>query len=142
MRINTQFPVAVHILAVLAYFEDEQMTSEDLARSVGTNPGVVRRLVPKLKKAGLVDTRPGARGTTLCRRPADIPLSDIYNAVRAPEDSLFDIHPSPSQRCVVGRHIKEAVHTPLMSAQMAMERELGAFTLADVMESIRKENGE
>lgn len=141
MRINTQFPVALHVLAVLAYFEDRVITSEDLARSVGTNPVVIRRTVSALKKAGLVDARAGVKGTTLCRRPEAITLLDVYHAVRQEDDVIFDLHPNPSRSCRVGAHIQEAVAVPLMSAQRAMEENLTTFTLQDVMKTIWAKNG-
>lgn len=141
MRINTQFPVAVHILAVLAYFEDEAVTSEVLARSVGTNPVVVRRLISGLKKAGLVSAQAGVKGITLCRKPEHITLLDVYHAVHPEEESIFDLHQNPSQRCVVGAHIVDAVNEPFKRAQKAMEMELGTSTMADVLLPIQKANG-
>lgn len=141
MRINTQFPMAVHILAVLSYFGGKTaLTSEALAKSVGTNPVVVRRIVSRLKKAGLVDARPGVPGATLRRRPDAITLLDVYNAVRAPGDTLFDLHKNPSMQCPVGAHIADAVEGPLGDAQRAMEHELSTRTLAEVTNTIIEQN--
>ena len=52
MRINTRFTVAVHMLALLALNKNEARpsTSELLAKSVGTNPVVIRQLMQMLKK--------------------------------------------------------------------------------------------
>lgn len=140
MRINTQFPVAVHILAVLAYFEKEDITSDDLARSVGTNPVVVRRIVSQLKKAGLVSAQAGVKGISLCRKPKDITLLDIYNAVRSSKDTIFGVHPNPSQSCEVGAYIKSAVSGPFKSAQQALENDLASHTLLDVLNPILEAN--
>ena len=136
MRINTQFPVAVHILAVLAFFKDENITSSDLARSVGTNPVVIRRLITQLKSAGLVDARTGVKGIGLCKKPEDISIFEIYKAIRLPGEVVFDLHPNPNRQCEVGAHIRAALNGPFLSAQKAMEGELASFYLSDVLESI------
>ena len=140
MRINTQFPVAVHILSALAYFRDDPLPSDSIAKSIGTNPVVVRRMLSLLKKKGFVDTQSGVRGAVLRREHRDITLLDIYNAVRPKGETLFDLHPNPSRLCPVGAHISKAIGVPLGNAQSALEKELGASTLADVIESIAHHN--
>ncbi|MCD8350057.1 MAG: Rrf2 family transcriptional regulator [Planctomycetaceae bacterium] len=141
MRINTQFPVAVHILAVLSYFADGPVPSEKIAASVGTNPVVVRRILARLKRHGMVETKPGGKGSTLCREPGTITLQEIYDAVRSGKEILFDFHPNPHPDCPVGATIADALATPLQSAQSALETELASFTLLDVVESMRLRNG-
>ena len=141
MRINTQFPVAVHILALLAFFEDKSPSSELIAKSVGTNPVVIRRVVSQLKKSGLVDAQAGIKGTSLRKKPKDITLLDIYNAVRSSEEALFDVHPNPNPACVIGAHIKEAMSIPLSDAQKAMENKLASFTLLDIVRPISEKSG-
>lgn len=137
MRINTKFPVAVHIMAVAYVIGEEYSTSEKLARSVDTNPVVIRRINAMLKKAKLVTVKPGVGGTALARAPGEISLLDIYNAVKAsPEEKLFDMHSSSNPYCVVATNIGTALSGPLLAAQEAMEAELGRYTLADVLDNI------
>jgi DNA-binding IscR family transcriptional regulator len=59
MAFNTQFSIAVHILAGLAYRGDREATSARLAMSVNTSPSFVRRVLAKLSRAGLVETTTG-----------------------------------------------------------------------------------
>lgn len=141
MRVNTQFPVAVHILAVLAFFGDKPCSSEVVGRSVGTNPVVVRRIVSQLKKAGLVKTGAGSRGTTLRKAPGEITLLEVYRALHPSEEALFDLHPNPSLKCPIGAYIHEAVNAPLSDAQQAMEERLASYTVRDVAEGISQRNG-
>lgn len=139
MRINTRFPVAVHILVLLALAGDKGRTSELMARSVNTNPVVIRRTIAMLKKAGLVEVRPGAAGTVLNRDADAVTLLDIYNAVKSSEDEpLFDVHPHPNPQCYVGSNIHEALWEPLSQAQKAMEEKLAEYTLAGVAQPIAK----
>ena len=140
MRINTQFPVAVHILSALAYFSDDPLPSEIVAKSIGTNPVVVRRIMSRLRKKGLVDTKPGVKGGVLTRDPGKITLLDVYNAVRTENDTLFDIHPGAHPDCPVGAHFFEAINKPLLSAQRTMEKELASYTLLDVLKFIKRSN--
>ena len=57
---NSRFPVAVHVMAALAYRDGEALPSPLLAESVKTNPVVIRRLVAQLRRAGLVEARPAS----------------------------------------------------------------------------------
>jgi DNA-binding IscR family transcriptional regulator len=65
MKISSRFTVAVHILPLIAMEESTTCTSEWIAGSVNTNPVIIRRVVGKLKKAGLVNVRPGTGGAFL-----------------------------------------------------------------------------
>ena len=79
MSRSLKFPVAVHVLVALAYIRDRYVSSEILGKSVGTNPVVVRRMLPALKKAGLIKSQGGVYGgTQLARPPEEITLRDIY----------------------------------------------------------------
>lgn len=143
MRINTRFTVAVHMLAVIALNKSEihPSTSEMLAKSVGTNPVVIRKLLPMLKKAGLVVTQNGVPGSELTRPPEEITLLDIYKAVQKEEECpLFDCHQSSNPACPVGRHIAGAMEQPLFEAQAAMEQSLAGHSLREITEYISGQN--
>ena len=84
MLSNTHFSMAVHVLSALAYKDGEVVASEDLARTVGTNPSFLRGLIGQLKDAGLVETHLGkGGGTTLARSPSRITLRDVYRATES-----------------------------------------------------------
>lgn len=136
MRINTRFPVAVHILTLIA-LKNEAISSEIIAKSVNTNPVVIRRINAMLKKANLVNVNAGIGGTVLSRSPENITLLDIYNAVKSSSDAmLFDLHETPNPKCPVGANIHEVLSDSMMSAQQALENDLAQQTLWDVAKSI------
>ena len=55
MQISSRFTIAVHILTCIKYFEGHIfITSEFLAGSIGVNPVIIRQIIIKLKKAGIV----------------------------------------------------------------------------------------
>lgn len=144
MRINTKFPMAVHILAVIALNKDESLpsTSELIAKSVGTNPVVIRRISSQLKAAGLISTKAGVAGARLTKAIKEISLLEIYRAVQDEEDTaVFDVHQNPSQRCWIGHNIHAALEEPLGQAQEALEKALASYSLYDVAMDINRRAG-
>lgn len=139
ISINTQFPVAVHILAFSAII-GSQVTSEFIATSVNTNPVVIRRINTLLKKAGLITTHLGVGGMSLNHDPKDITLLDIYKAVTSLEENLFDVHNAPNPECPVGSNIHESLRAPLSEAQQALEDSLAKYTLDDIIQTIHQIN--
>ena len=138
MSANTRFPVAIHILAFAAIYPG-QCPSERIAESANTNPVVIRRLNGQLKKAGLLRIRNGAAGTELARPPEEITLKDVYSAVKTKESShLFSTHQRPNPDRPVGGNILGAIREPLDAAQEAVESTLDKYTIAGVVEIIRK----
>lgn len=139
MQISSRFSVGVHVLTLLAANPPgELLTSDRMADSVNTNPVVIRRILGQLKKAGLVEVRAAAGGTYLRRDPATITLLDVYRAVEVVEKHLFSIHDKPNPHCLVGRSIQATLDSTLGRAQTALEQELAATTLAQVVASVRK----
>ena len=134
--VNTQFSIAVHVLAAIAHYE-RAFTSEILAGSVNANPVFVKRILVKLSKAKLAKTTVGkSGGYDLARSQKRISLFDIYSAVNPP--NAFAIHTYPeSKGCVVSCHIKEVMSDVLVGTQKAVDGDLRRTTLADVVSKIR-----
>ncbi|WP_416358656.1 Rrf2 family transcriptional regulator [Brevibacillus thermoruber] len=132
-QISTRFSIAVHTLSLIAVSPND-CTGDFIAGSVNTNPVVIRRIMGMLKKAGLVDVRPGVGGASLLKDPSQITLLDIYRAVNVTEENqLFRIHENPNIRCPVGRNIEQVLQAELRDAQSVMEQRLAQTTLADLI---------
>lgn len=134
MAVNTQFSIAVHLMAALGYdCQAKDIVSANLARSVNTSPSFVRRILAKLSKAGLVDAARGKSGCSrLARPPVKISLLDIYRAVDAPK--VFAIHTYPEQKaCSVSCRIKATLENTQTRAQKSLETSLRKVTLADIV---------
>jgi Rrf2 family protein len=138
MAVNTQFSIAVHLLAGLGCRKGEDATSGELARSINTSPSFVRRTLSKLSKARLVETATGKAGACwLAKKPERISLLDIYQAVGAPK--AFAIHAYASQKaCPVSCNIKNALDKALTKTQKAMEACLDDISLAEIMADLAK----
>ena len=139
MAINTQFPIAVHLMAALGYRSGRDTTSAQLATSVNTSPSFVRRTLAKLSRAGLVETATGKAGACwLAKGAKNISLLEIYRAVDAPK--AFSIHHYTEQKaCPVSCHIKEALDKALDKTQKAMEASLDDISLAQIVSQLNKD---
>ena len=138
MAVNTQFSIAVHLLAGLAFQGDRSTTSAHLAASVNTSPSFVRRVLARLSRAGLVETATGKAGACwLAKDAKDISLLDIYQAVDAPK--AFSIHSYAEQKtCPVSCRIKVALSRALVKTQKAMEASLESITLAQIIADMNR----
>ena len=65
---DRSYTTALHILAALAFYPGGLLSSEDLAKSLKTNPGLVRRILLKLSKKGLITSFKGKGGGCLINR--------------------------------------------------------------------------
>ncbi|AZK45680.1 Rrf2 family transcriptional regulator [Paenibacillus lentus] len=136
-QISTRFSIAVHTLSLIAVSTND-CTGDFIAGSVNTNPVIIRRIIGMLKKAGLVEVRPGVGGASLLKSPDRITLLDVYRAVNAAEkDQLFRIHDDPNIQCSVGRNIEQVLQTELRDAQSVMEQRLAQTTLNDLIKKFQ-----
>ncbi|MBW7457790.1 Rrf2 family transcriptional regulator [Paenibacillus sepulcri] len=139
MAISSRLAVAVHILVLIETHEGKRITSDYIASSVNTNPVVVRRLMGVLNKAGIIATTPGIPGATLLRPAKDISLADVYCAVEhSSQEGLFSLHENPNPNCPVGNNIEHALEDTFGRAQIALESELAAVTIADIASECAK----
>ena len=137
MKIATRFPIAVHTLLCIAYFQGKERTTSDfIAGSVNVNPVVIRQVLQKLKAAGLVEVMRGPGGAQLAKDPDKITLLDVFRAVDSVDDTLFDMHEAPNPACPVGQAIGPVLGARLDAAQAALEANLASTTLADLLAEI------
>ena len=136
MSANSRMTVAVHILSYLVFASRKRstpVTSEQIARSVRTNPVVIRRLLGLLRKGGLVRSRRGANaGWTLGRRPDAITLLDVYTAVD--DAPVFGPHASPpNPGCPVGRGLPRALRSVYGTLEGELRRQLALTSVDEVL---------
>jgi Rrf2 family protein len=130
---NTQFAVAVHVLTMLAGLPRELQTSAVMAESVGSNPVHIRRVLARLREAGLVASRPGPHGGwQLLRSPDQVTLADVWRVVNAGSPVLGVHEADPN--CDVGKRIQANLEHVDRRAHAAVEAELESTTLAELAE--------
>lgn len=138
MAANTRFAVAIHAMGMLAFGDELHVTSDDIAKSIRTNPVVVRRLLAQLTRRGLVAVKLGAGGgARLTCPPEQIKLSDIYLALG--EGPLFQVPLlGETHECAVGRSVGPVLTGILLRAEKGLLAELQAVTLADVIGKVMR----
>lgn len=146
MQISSRFTVALHIFTCVDAFKDEyKVTSDFLASSINTNPVIVRRLLAKLKKAGLIKVARGPGGIEVTRPLSEISLLDVYEAIETENKTdIFRFHESPNPKCPVGRNIHNLLDGKLTAIQTAMKNEMRKYTIADLsseLHELLKEQG-
>ncbi len=141
MKISNRFAIGIHILLVIAYLKNDEKiscTSEYIAESVNINPVIIRKVIAKLKAAGLIVVKSGSGGAFLTGEPEDISLLDVYRAVEVvKDDELFNLHNKPNPNCPIGKNINPVLDIVLTKASKAMEEVLKSVSIEQVLEDIR-----
>ena len=137
MSTSSRFAVAVHVLSLMAWAEDEPLKSEQVAESVNTNAVVIRRMLCELAESKLVVSQSGAMGgSRLARQPEQITLLDIYQAVE--NRGVFSLHRHPPNRdCPVGVNIGPVLNQVLDEVDTAVESVLANITIKDVVSRLK-----
>ena len=130
---NTRFPVALHILTLLAVENKCQpTTSEYLAESANTNPVVIRRLLGSLRRAGLITVQLGAGGgVSLARSAREITLLEVFCAVRETEIFFLDTRKA-NPYCICGRNMQPVLADIFREVEGAVYQKLAEITLDQV----------
>jgi Rrf2 family protein len=132
--------MAAHMLGMLAWAEREALgtlTSESMARSIQTNPVVVRRLLRDLARAGLVETKRGVGGgVTLARGAERITLRDVYEAVEEDAELLGRYPSGPSPSCDIAPLVADYLEDVVGRAEAAFKESLEATTVAQMSREV------
>jgi Rrf2 family protein len=135
MAANSLLASGIQALCYLAYRHDQAVTAEDVARSMETNPVVIRKLLKALEGKGLVRITQGRHGgVALAREPKRISLRDIYEALG--EGDLFALRERGSPRCPVNRAMKGLLIPVFDAAGEAAARSLASVKLSALMDRI------
>lgn len=128
-RTNTQFAVAIHALTLLTSDDGAPQSSEQMSRSIAANPVHVRRVLGRLRDAGLVTSKPGPHGGWQLLKPAgEVSLGDAWRAVHE-EAPIFGLH-GVQPGCPVGASITTALTVLDGQLTASVVRELDGITVA------------
>ncbi|MET3548519.1 Rrf2 family protein [Paenibacillus favisporus] len=133
---SQQFSVAVHILCFLEFNKKGRTTSELLAMSVNANPAVIRRIMRKLTKGGLITSTLGTNAAISLAQKADqITLLDVYRATMEDNQEIFMIHRDTNPTCPVGSKMPYLLDGVYSKVQSTMENELSGITIDSMVKS-------
>jgi Rrf2 family protein len=120
------------MLTLLAGSAPDSLSSDELAGSANANPAHVRRVMGRLRTAGLVASRPGVGGGShLVPDPATISLADVWRVIHG-EDPILGLHEAAPE-CPVGQSIQSILVDVDRDARSALEAELAAMTIAQLV---------
>lgn len=110
----------------------KRATSEDIAKMLGTNPVVVRRMMSGLRDRGFVTSEKGHRGGwELVCSLNEITILDIYQAIGEPP--LFNIGPYAEQpSCLVEQAVDARMEQTLRDAEALIVERFGQIAVADL----------
>jgi len=128
MNKDTRLSDVLHVLLHMAQV-DQPLTSEVLAKSMGTNPAVFRRTMAGLREAGHVRSDKGHGGGWRLGRPLDqITLLAIYEALNRPR--LFAIgYRSDQPDCLIEKNVNAALSETMAQAEALFIDRFGQVTL-------------
>jgi Rrf2 family protein len=131
MKRNSRLSLALHTLSHMACDPGHVRTSADIAAHAGTNP-VVRRVLGKLRQAGLLSSEKGHAGGWRLTKPAtEISLADVYLALdeRFVSGNMEQTEPS---QCHIETGLHERVADMLEEIEDSLVRRLRETSIADV----------
>ncbi|WP_082446294.1 Rrf2 family transcriptional regulator [Sphingomonas sp. Leaf20] len=140
MRNDGRLSRMLHVLIHMAR-HNGPMTSETIARMLGTNPVLIRRTMSGLRDAGYVKSEKGhGGGWAIAADLNAVTLLDVHRAVGGPR--LFAIgieHPEPG--CQVASVVNEALGDALEEAERLLIARLGSISLAALVETFNDRGG-
>lgn len=134
MKRNSRLSLALHTVSHMAGDPQRMRTSSEIADHAGTNPVVVRRVLGRLRDAGLLTSEKGhAGGWRLARAPQDITLADVYLALDERLVASGDGNDAPD--CSVEHALQKRVYSVLEDVEQSLVRRLAETPISDMCKS-------
>lgn len=133
---DTKFSIALHILAYIVETSNT-VTSELLAKSVGTNASHIRKILALLKDANIIESQQGKKGIILKIKSDKLTLDKIYFGVY-PEKELLHVHDTSNQDCPIGVTIREVLLPIFEESERQLALNLKYKTLKSLIEDMYK----
>ena len=113
--------------------QDGPVTSETLARCLGTNPVVVRRTIGYLRNAGIVTSDRGhAGGWRIHADLRTVTLRQLHEALGEP--AIFAIgNRNEAPECLVEQSVNAALEDTFAEAEALLLKRFSEITLADLI---------
>ena len=138
MKFSHKLSDAVHLLVYIEIFPDDDLSSRAIARSIVTNPSMVRSLMMDLRKAGLLKTKQGSAEPELAKKPEEISLYDIFAAVGM-DHHLLHVDEDTEQKCPVGGNIQGPLAKAYAEVEEAAFVKMREISLRKIVDQIKEE---
>lgn len=129
---TAEFIVAVHAMVYLNHKGDSRQ-SEEIAQNVCTNPARIRKVMSKLKKAGLIETYASfTGGYRFILDPREVTLYDIFKATDEHIINLNWRSGSNCSQCPISGKITPIINNVFNTIEDAGQNTLKQTTIADI----------
>lgn len=134
MKRDGKLSLALHALGHMARAEGP-LTSDAIAAHNGTHAVVVRRVLGRLREAGLVASEKGhAGGWRLARAPATVTVADVYRALG--ERVLAPVALGAPPGCAIEAALHRAVDRALVEAEATLLDRLAGVSVSDLAQAV------
>jgi DNA-binding IscR family transcriptional regulator len=131
MKRDSRLSTVLHALLHMAQ-QDKPVTSDALARCLGTNPVVVRRTMGYLRKASIVTSDRGhAGGWRIHADLGAVTLRQLHEALGEPAIFAINIR-NEAPECLVEQSVNAALKGIFAEAEALLLKRLSEITLADL----------
>lgn len=133
---TSEFAVAIHGLVFLNQ-RKSTTSSEELAANVCTNPARVRKVLAKLKKAGIVATKEGLEGGYhLGKDPLNITLKQICDALEVTFVSSSWRSGDETNPCMIASGMAGVMDDLYGELDELCKKRMEQITIKDIHESL------
>lgn len=140
MSLSTAFP---HAILAMVYVTDkvrqgrfDYVPIQQVSSELNIPPSTMGLIIRALNRAGLVETREGAKGGIRhARAPETITLYDIFRAIEQ-ERPIFQTQLQPRVTGSKPTNAQQAIVTALHDAEQALLDRLRQTTLADLLRAL------
>lgn len=134
MKRNSRLSLALHSLGHMAGDPARRRTSVEIAEHAGTNPVVVKRVLGRLRAAGLLVAEKGhSGGWRLARDPSEITLADVYMAL---DERLAPAAEEAAPRCAVEDALEHRMAGIMEEAEAGLIARLATVSITAAREPI------
>ncbi len=129
---NSEFCIAIHGLVFLN-LKNRCLSSEVLANNICTNPVRIRKVMARLKKAGLVLTKEGSDGGYTLAKPAgEITLNEVSAALQTEFVCSHWRSGGQDQDCMVASGMADVMDRLYSELDSLCQKRLEGITIEDV----------
>ena len=134
---TSEFTVAVHGLVYLCHHNAVVYSSEVLAENVCTNAARIRKVMGKLRKAGLIERKEGVDGGyVFVKEGAEVKLSMVADALGVSFVSASWKSGNPHMECLIASGMAEVLSEIYQGLNVLCYEKLKDITIADIEQKL------
>lgn len=133
---SSEFIIAIHVLVYLRK-EEKQLSSEELASNVCVNSVRIRKVLSKLKKFGLIETKTGVNGGYYAKIGSEkITLKQVYDALEIPICHTSWRSGNIDSECMVSSGMSHVVDNLSDGLEKSCQDYLETLTIKDILNQL------